>query len=265
MSFKVSTTGSDVVLADLGLIVEDPTVDRDLALEFTPDDLSESEDLAQAIEAGDLELKTGSEEYGEYIVDPTEYYPGLALQNQLIETEEENYITEAELRANALSVFIHPEATGIPLTSTADATNNVYATTAKFQKWKIAPGDKAVIIGGPAAGTYTVASGIDQQQFQTVENIPDSAAVGTLSLYHPVGVERIGIDPNLYTSVSGVSNLGDVLQGFDIQLSAGAGLPPATASGQVLYSKDGSTFTVECPILGKGGWLWTEDGQLLVI
>lgn len=42
------------------------------------------------------------------------------------------------------------------------------------------------------------------------------------------------------------------------------GIPPATAVGQVLYSLDGTTFTVETPIVSCDGWLASDDGILIV-
>jgi hypothetical protein len=49
--------------------------------------------------------------------------------------------------------------------------------------------------------------------------------------------------------------LSDLLQG---------NLPPATQVGQVLYSVDGLTFTVQQPLTSKQGWLVNNDGELLV-
>jgi hypothetical protein len=46
---------------------------------------------------------------------------------------------------------------------------------------------------------------------------------------------------------------------------SGGALPPATQVGQILFSKDGSTFTVELPITTSGGWLVNNEGTLLVV
>lgn len=46
--------------------------------------------------------------------------------------------------------------------------------------------------------------------------------------------------------------------------SGGGDLPPATAVGQVLFSVDGSTFTVQQPLTSQQGWLVNNDGILLV-
>ena len=42
------------------------------------------------------------------------------------------------------------------------------------------------------------------------------------------------------------------------------GLPPATMVGQVLFSEDGATVTVEDPLVGCDGWLANDDEELLV-
>lgn len=43
-------------------------------------------------------------------------------------------------------------------------------------------------------------------------------------------------------------------------------LPPATALGQVLYSRDGVNFTAETPVASDdGGWISNEDGLLLIV
>lgn len=48
-------------------------------------------------------------------------------------------------------------------------------------------------------------------------------------------------------------------------VGVGAGLPPATDVGQVLFSVDGSTFTVRQPITTEEGWLVNDEGHLLVV
>jgi hypothetical protein len=44
-----------------------------------------------------------------------------------------------------------------------------------------------------------------------------------------------------------------------------AALPVATQVGQVLYSVDGSTFTVELPVTSRHGWLVNNDGIHIVV
>lgn len=48
------------------------------------------------------------------------------------------------------------------------------------------------------------------------------------------------------------------------QLLLGA-LPPATQVGQVVYSVDGSTFTVQLPLTSRHGWLVANDGIHIVV
>jgi hypothetical protein len=214
MSFKVSTTGADVTLADLGLIVADPTTDLDLSLQFTPDELAASQDLDTAVQNGDLTLKITSDEYGEYEVDATEYYTGLAID------DEEDYVTEEELGAGFLDTLIHSEATSVTVTSTASLTYNVYAANAKFQKWKVAPNDQLVITGGAAAGTYTVSGIIDQTQITVVEPIVDTASVGVLDIYHPPAATLVGVDETNFVNISG-TDLQTVLESIDTNIAGG--------------------------------------------
>lgn len=47
--------------------------------------------------------------------------------------------------------------------------------------------------------------------------------------------------------------------------TGGGALPPATQIGQVLFSVNGTTFTVEQPLTEYGGgWLINDDGELIV-
>lgn len=50
------------------------------------------------------------------------------------------------------------------------------------------------------------------------------------------------------------------------ELATGGGaLPPATQLGQVLYSADGATFTVELPLTSRHGWLVNDAGEHIVV
>ncbi len=42
-------------------------------------------------------------------------------------------------------------------------------------------------------------------------------------------------------------------------------IPPATQVGQVLYSTDGSSFSVQLPLASCEGWLVNDEGILLVV
>ena len=63
--------------------------------------------------------------------------------------------------------------------------------------------------------------------------------------------------------VNGSWRMKDAAGVFDPR-GTGAALPPATELGQVLYSIDGASFTVQTPMVGGGGWLCNNDGTLLV-
>lgn len=222
MAFLVSTVSSTVNLYDLGTEIIHPTTDRDLSLEFTATELAESNLLTTAINNGSLVLKVVDDEYNTYTVEATEYYAGFSVQNQFFRAEIENYITQDELSAGVLNKLIHPAATGLSVTSTAASTKNVYVTSGKFQKWKLASGDKVVITGGAAAGIYTVDEVTDQYQFTVVESIADSSGVGTLAIYHPTGATRVTVDTSGLTNVSG-STLQAVLSSIDTAISATSG------------------------------------------
>lgn len=45
----------------------------------------------------------------------------------------------------------------------------------------------------------------------------------------------------------------------------GSGLPAATQRGQVLYSTDGSNFSVQLPLTSQFGWLVNSDGEHIVV
>ena len=45
----------------------------------------------------------------------------------------------------------------------------------------------------------------------------------------------------------------------------GGGSVPATQVGEVLFSKDGVSFTPEVPIVSCGGWLLNEECTLIVV
>lgn len=45
---------------------------------------------------------------------------------------------------------------------------------------------------------------------------------------------------------------------------SGGALPAATQVGQVLFSIDGSSFTVELPVTNPFGWIVNDEGILIV-
>jgi hypothetical protein len=190
MSLRVSTTGADVLLADLGIQITHPTVDLDLTEQFTAIDLRNSADLTAAIGAGDLDVDDGTN-----FIHKDDYDPDAFLIQELGYDVDEFYVSHDEL-ASVNNILINK--TGVfplALSSTASVTRNVYSPAARFIFWQLEPGDIVVISGSTAAdGTYTVESITDQQNFIVVESIPDSTG-GTTNIYHPGGATRVGVDP----------------------------------------------------------------------
>lgn len=52
---------------------------------------------------------------------------------------------------------------------------------------------------------------------------------------------------------------------FSLTQQGGGSLPPATQVGQVLYSPDGITFTVQQPLVSCNGWMVNDSCVLLVV
>jgi hypothetical protein len=50
----------------------------------------------------------------------------------------------------------------------------------------------------------------------------------------------------------------------ELDLTKKTALPDATQIGQVLFSIDGTEFTVQVPVTNPGGWLVNNEGILLV-
>jgi len=58
----------------------------------------------------------------------------------------------------------------------------------------------------------------------------------------------------------------DASVGSAVWLAQGGELPPATQIGQILYSVNGTSFSIEQPLISLGGgWLASEDGILLIV
>jgi len=81
-----------------------------------------------------------------------------------------------------------------------------------------------------------------------------------------VKIAETGVDPSIAGEIS--LNAG-VLKGRDgvgvFDLRSGGSLPSAAEVGQVLYSADGSTFTVQTPLTECGGWLINDQGLHLAV
>lgn len=219
MQFLISSTGVDFTIKDLGVLITHPTVDRDLAAEFTIEEIQESEDLEDALQNGDLTLKLETVEYGIVSVDGYEYRPTVLLEQSFRDEFQEGLVAEKELAAGFLDIEIVSGVFPIPVSSTTSGTQVVVVNTATLFDWKAAIGDKVSIVGGSAAGTYTISSVISQTQFSVTESIPTSISSGSLTIYHPPGSTKIGVNTSSFTEVSG-SDLQDVLQDIDTALGA---------------------------------------------
>lgn len=219
MQFLVSTTGSNVSIDDLGLFISDPTINRDLNLEFSVEELQESEDLQEALQNGSLTLQVETVEYGVVSVDGYQYRPTLLLEQSLKAEFQEGLVSEDELSATVLDIEIVSGAFPVSVSSTTSGTRVIVANTAKFFDWKTDVDDKLVIVGGTAAGTYTVESIVSQTQLVVVEPISTTLSTGSLTLYHPPGSTRIGVDDSSFTEVSG-SDLQTLLGDIDAALAS---------------------------------------------
>lgn len=75
--------------------------------------------------------------------------------------------------------------------------------------------------------------------------------------------------PGLNASVGDLVNLLYIKGTEPIAFQQGSGSTSPenipTQIGQILYSIDGTSFTVQLPLTGPGGWLINDDGILLVV
>ena len=207
MALRVSTTGSDVEITDLGIVVTHPTTDRDLSLEFSAIELKESADLTQAIQSGDLDVDDGTN-----FIHQDDYDPDELLIQELGIRPDELYVSHDELASKA-DILIHTGVFPLSLNSTASGTRNVYVPAARFVTWQLAAGDVVTITGNAAAGTYTVESVTDQQNFVVAESVANSTG-GTTNIYHPGGSTRVGVI-NTNLNFSNSDDLQGVLEDLD--------------------------------------------------
>ncbi len=228
MALRISTTGSDIFLKDLGIIITDPTNNRDLSAEFTSEELKSSDDLTNAIQNGDLVADDG-----QFDINGPSYDPNELLKQELNLKSDSSFISQNELKAGYKDTPIVNSVFPISLNSTASSTRNVYAPTAKWGTWIISPGDLIEISGSTAAdGVYTVESVTDSQNFIVEEAIADSTG-GSLSVYHRAATEIIGVDTTNFNTVSGL-NLQEVLDSIDDQIGVGG-------DGGVFLEDEGSS------------------------
>lgn len=220
MSLRVSTTGSNVSLKDLGLLIPHPTVDFDLTLYFTDIELRESLSLTTAIQGGSLLVDNGS-----INIPATDYDPDEVLLQNLGVDLDIHHISNDELRSDGT----YPAKIGVfplVLNSTASVTGNIYSPAGHFYSWKIEEGDLVEITGNVASGMYTVDSVTDQQNFIVNESIVNSTG-GFVSIYHPVAATRIGVDPTNLT-FSNANDLQRVLEDIDSNITQTSGISVGT-------------------------------------
>lgn len=221
MQYLVSTTGTDVLVADLGVFITHPTVDRDLALEFTPEEIADSADLTGYISAGTLTLTLETNEYGLYDVDQNSYNPYALLQQNLPPQPVEDNVTETELASTFASTPIFEGVFPIAISSTTAVTNVIVANTAKFQDWKLSSGDVVYIYGNGANDGYkTVNAIIGQNMFTTTEALTTTINIGNLFALNPAGSAKIGVDNRNFNTISG-NTLQEVLDSIDSNMAGG--------------------------------------------
>lgn len=213
---RVSTTGSNVEITDLGIVILHPTVNRDLSLEFTAIELRDSEGLTSSIQSGILSADDGT-----YSIHEDDYDPDELLIKELAINPDGLYTSRDELRSKGDILIVSGGIFPLTLNSTAQSTKNIYAVDGRFITWQLEEGDKVVIAGNAAAGTYTVSSVTDQQNFIVQESIVDSTG-GTTNIYYPPAPERIGVDDTNFTLVSG-DTLQETLEDIDTRLAGAAG------------------------------------------
>jgi hypothetical protein len=220
MQFLISTTGNDVLVSDLGLEILHPTTDRDLSLEFTPEELSKSKSLTELINSGLLTLKTEVNEYGVQSIDATNYNPYTFLQQFLLPTNVEEIVTETELQSRFADTIAKSGAFPVSISSTTSGTNLIVSNSASFQDWRIEAGDTAYIYGNGVTndGYTTIVSVIDQRKITVARALGTTISSGMLVVFNPAGATKIGVDTENLSNISG-ANLQEVIESIDFSLS----------------------------------------------
>lgn len=211
MGLRVSTTGFNVIIFDLGIEVIHPTVDRDLRQEFTAIELRDSEYLTNAIQSGDLAAKMSI--HGSFFpIAASSYDPDLLLLEELDTTQDEKHISDNEL-ASSGDILIVSGVFPINLNSTAQSTRNVYSNESWWITWDVQIDDIVEILGCPASGIYHVEEVADQQNLIVKEPIVNSTG-GTVNIYHPGGATLIGVDGTNLSVIEG-DTLQEILEDID--------------------------------------------------
>jgi len=237
MALRVTTTGSDVVLDDLGITVVHPTNNRDLRLEFTSIELRDSANLTDAIQLGDLLVDDGT-----YPIAAEDYDPDEMLLQELNVTSDQKNTSKNEL-LSAGDIAIVDGEFPIDLNSTAASTRNIYSLDGKWITWGLEAGDIVEVAGNAAAGTYTVESVTDQQNFVVAEGVLDSTG-GTVTIYHPSASTKIGVDSSSL-NYSSSSTLQEVLEDLNNVASFQPNRMIMETDGKLVYIGDGDICLTE--------------------
>jgi hypothetical protein len=124
----------------------------------------------------------------------------------------------------------------------------------------VEPGDIFVLTGASAGdGTYVVDTVPSNDTLTATPALPDSTG-GSVEFKHPCGALKVGIDPSSVPNVA-ATNLQTALEELGAAITIS--LPVPTEVGQVLFSRDGSSFELTQPIVGRRGWLTNRRGELL--
>lgn len=220
MQFLISTVSSDVLVGDLGLLLVHPIIDRDLSLEFTPEEIAESAELTSSIVAGTLTLRLETNEYGIYSVSGINYEPYSLFQQNLDTGLVESVITEGELSSGFATTQIRAGAFPVSITSITAITDTIIVNTAKFQDWRLSPGDNIFIFGNGSNDGYKIVSSIiSQTTFTTIEALVTTGGVGSLIALNPPGASRIGIDDTGFVNIVG-DTAQELFSDIDTKISA---------------------------------------------
>lgn len=99
--------------------------------------------------------------------------------------------------------------------------------------------------------------------FKTPDRFPGPLEEDRIEFYDQYGTMPDGDGHMMYSD--GYFYARDMFGVFNLRSGQGGGLPPATQLGQVLYSIDGASFTVQLPLTSCHGWLINNDGELIVV
>ena len=241
MQFFISTAGTDVLVEDLGLLLVHPILNRDLSLEFTPDEIAKSTSLTEAIVNGTLSLSLETKEYGLSSISGVTYDPYALFQQTLDTNSVESLVTEKELMSGYATTHIVNSIFPLPITSITSGTNTVNISSAKFQDWRLSAGDNIYIFGGNINDGYkTVLSVISQIAFTTEESLVTSGSVGSLIAFNSPGSRRIGVDSNGFTNITG-DTVQELLSDIDTKLTnSGISAESHKSLRQLIHLADGS-------------------------